>query len=129
VSLNKGFTVIVMIILIYPILIEYCLRTMAEICATCGLPKDICVCGEISKDQQRIRVRLETRKFGKAVTIIDGISDKDTDLGRLAQKMKAFCACGGTAKNGQILLQGDHRDKVHDYLLQAGYPEENLEVT
>ena len=102
---------------------------MAEICATCGLPKDICVCSEISKDQQRIHVRLETRKFGKAVTIIDGINDKDTDLGRLAQKMKAYCACGGTAKNGQILLQGDHRDKVHTFLLQAGYPEENLEVT
>jgi len=102
---------------------------MAEICPTCGLPLDICVCGEISKEQQRIRVRLETRKFGKAVTIIDGINDKDTDLGRLAQKMKTYCACGGTAKNGQILLQGDHRDKIHEFLThQMGYPEDNIEV-
>ena len=102
---------------------------MAEICSTCGLPKDICVCGEISKEQQRIKVRLETRKFGRAVTIIDGIDSKETDMGRLAQKMKSFCACGGTAKNGQIILQGDHRDRVADFLADSlGYPKDNIEV-
>ena len=101
---------------------------MAEICPTCGLPEDICVCEEISKEQQRIRVRLETRKWGRAVTIIDGINDKDADLSRLAQKLKAYCACGGTAKNNEILLQGDHREKVRSYLIQLGYPEENVEV-
>jgi translation initiation factor 1 len=101
---------------------------MAEICPTCGLPRDICVCGEISKEQQRIRVRMETRKWRKAVTIVNGIDDKDTDLGRLAQKLKAFCACGGTAKNSEIILQGDHREKVKSYLIQIGYPELNIEV-
>jgi len=102
---------------------------MAEICSTCGLPKDICVCSEISKEQQRIKVRLETRKFGRAVTIIDGIDSKETDMGRLAQKMKSFCACGGTAKNGQIILQGDHRDRVADFLADSlGYPKDNIEV-
>jgi translation initiation factor 1 (eIF-1/SUI1) len=49
---------------------------MAEVCSTCGLPKDLCVCGEIEKEQQRIRIRLETRKFGKATTIIDGMDDQ-----------------------------------------------------
>jgi len=101
---------------------------MAEICPICGLPRDICVCGEISKEQQRIRVRLETRKFSRSVTIIDGINDKDIDLGRLAQKLKTFCACGGTAKNNQIILQGDHREKVQAYLIGLGYPEENVEI-
>jgi translation initiation factor 1 len=101
---------------------------MAEICPTCGLPKDICVCGEISKEQQRIRVRLETRKWGRAVTIIEGIDDKDTNLGELAKKLKTFCACGGTAKNNQVILQGDHRDKVQSYLVQRGYPEENVQL-
>ncbi|MDH5783148.1 MAG: translation initiation factor [Candidatus Bathyarchaeota archaeon] len=104
------------------------MRTMAEICSICGLPRDICVCSEISKEQQRIKVRLETRKWRRAVTIIDGINDKDTDLGRLAQKMKTFCACGGTAKNSQIILQGDHRQKVYSYLLQMGYRKENIEL-
>ena len=101
---------------------------MAEICPVCGLPIDICVCGEISKEQQKIRVRLETRKFRKSMTIIDGIDDKDVDLGRLAQKMKTFCACGGTAKNGQIMLQGDQREKAYNLLIQLGYPEMNVEV-
>jgi len=101
---------------------------MAEICSKCGLPTDICVCEEISKEQQRIRVRLETRKWGRAVTIIDGINDKDADLSRLAQKLKTYCACGGTAKNNEILLQGDHREKVRSYLIRLGYPEENVEV-
>jgi len=101
---------------------------MAEICPICGLPKDICVCGEISKEQQKIRVRKETRKFRKAITIIEGLNDKEVDLGRLAQKMKAFCACGGTAKNGFIMLQGDQREKAHAFLLQLGYPQNNVEV-
>ncbi len=62
------------------------------------------------------------------MTLIEGIDEKDTDLSRLAQRMKAFCACGGTAKNSQILLQGDHRERVHEFLLQIGYPEGNIEV-
>jgi len=101
---------------------------MVEICPICGLPKDICACGELSKEQQKIRVRLETRKFHRVMTVIDGINDKDVNLSRLAQKMKTFCACGGTAKNGQIMLQGDQRDKAHYFLIQMGYPEENIEV-
>jgi translation initiation factor 1 len=100
---------------------------MAEVCPRCGLPKDLCVCGEIEKEQQRIRIRLETRKFGRPTTIIDGIDDKNTDLSSMAQKLKAYCACGGTSKNGQIMLQGDHRDKVREFLIKAGYPEENIE--
>ncbi|UCG45608.1 MAG: translation initiation factor [Candidatus Bathyarchaeota archaeon] len=101
---------------------------MAEICPVCGLPQDICVCREITKEQQRIRIRLEFRKWRRAVTIIDGIDGKSTDLGRLAQKLKAFCACGGTAKHSEILLQGDHRKKVQSYLVQLGYLEENIEL-
>ncbi len=106
----------------------YNLSTMAEICAICGLPKDLCVCSEIGKEQQRIRIRLETRKWGKASTIVDGLDNKDTNLPSLAQKLKNFCACGGTAKNGQIMLQGDHRERVRSYLMRMGYPEENIEL-
>jgi translation initiation factor 1 len=101
---------------------------MVEICPICGLPKDICVCGEISKEQQKIMVHTETRKFRRAITVIQGLDNKETNLRRLAQKMKNFCACGGTAKNGQILLQGDQREKANTFLIQAGYPKENIEV-
>ncbi len=104
------------------------LSIMAEICSTCGLPKDLCACVEIEKEQQRIRIRLETRKFGKPTTIVDGIDDKSTDLGGMAKKLKNHCACGGTAKNGQVMLQGDHRDRVREFLVNLGYPEENIEL-
>ena len=104
------------------------LSIMGEICPTCGLPKDLCACSAIGKEQQRIRVRLETRKFGRPSTIVDGLNDKNTNLAELAQKLKNFCACGGTAKNGQIMLQGDHRDRVRKYLVDLGYPEENIQL-
>lgn len=104
------------------------LSIMAEICPTCGLPKDLCACREIEKEQQRIRIRLETRKFGKPTTIVNGVDDKSTDLGEMAKKLKNFCACGGTAKNGLIILQGDHRDRVKKYLVDLGYPEGNIEL-
>ena len=102
---------------------------MAEVCTTCGLPKDLCVCGEIEKEQQRIRIRLETRKFGRPTTIVDGLDDKNSNLSGIAQKLKTFCACGGTSKNGMIMLQGDHRERVHEFLIKSGYPQENIEVT
>ena len=104
------------------------LRFMAEVCSTCGLPKDLCVCGEIEKEQQRIRIRRETRKFGKAATIIDGMDDKNANLQDLAQKLKTYCACGGTSKNGEIILQGDHRDRVKEFLIKIGYPQDNIEL-
>ena len=101
---------------------------MAEICEVCGLPTDLCVCNEISKDQQRIRVRLERRKWNKPVTVIEGLEAKSVDLGIIAKQLKSFCACGGTAKNGQILLQGDHRDKIADRLISLGFSGTNIEV-
>ncbi|MEM2335267.1 MAG: translation initiation factor [Candidatus Bathyarchaeia archaeon] len=103
-------------------------KVMADICPICGLPRDICICGEISKEQQKIKIRLETRKFKRTITLIEGLNSKEVDLGRLAQKMKSFCACGGTAKNGQIMLQGDQREKAYQFLIQIGYPKENIEV-
>lgn len=101
---------------------------MADICSVCGLPRDLCVCGEISKEQQRITVRLETRKWGRPMTIIEGIDPKTIELSRLAQKLKSICACGGTAKNGQIQLQGDQRMRAKKALVQLGFPESNIEV-
>ena len=101
---------------------------MAEVCSVCGLPQDLCVCGTISMEQQSIKVKLEKRKWGKDATVIDGLNPKSVDLGKLATTLKSICACGGTAKNNMIILQGDHRDKVRIYLIQQGYPEENVEI-
>jgi len=101
---------------------------MAEICPVCGLPKDLCVCEEMSKEQQRIRIRIENRKWGKKYTVIDGIDSKEMRLDKLASTLKHKCACGGTAKNNQILLMGDHRETVRKMLVSLGFPEGNIEV-
>lgn len=101
---------------------------MAEICPVCGLPMELCVCEEMSKEQQRIRIRVENRKWGKKYTVIDGIDSREVKLSKLAATLKSKCACGGTAKNDQILLQGDHRDVVKDFLVELGFPDENIEV-
>jgi len=101
---------------------------MAEICPVCGLPKELCVCEEMSKEQQRIRIRIENKRWGKKYTVIDGIDSKDVKLNKLASQLKAKCACGGTAKNEQIMLQGDHREVVREVLINLGFPEENIEI-
>jgi len=101
---------------------------MPEICPVCGLPKELCICEEMSKEQQRIKIRLERRKWGKKYTVLDGINSKEMKLNKLATTLKAKCACGGTAKNNQILLQGDHREIVRDTLIDMGFPSENIEV-
>ncbi len=100
---------------------------MAEICSKCGLPQDLCVCETIAKEQQKIEVKMERRKFGKRYTIINGIK-KGVDLSELAKKLKNKFACGGTAKAGQIELQGDHRNRMKAALVEIGFPEESIEI-
>ena len=102
---------------------------MAKICPKCGLPIDLCVCETISKEQQKIKVHLETRKWRRAVTVIEGMNDRNFDIDGLAKKLKTVCACGGTTKSRMIILQGDHRDKTKQLLLELGFPNENIEVT
>jgi len=82
----------------------------------------------MSKEAQRIRIRIELRKWGKKYTVVDGIDSKEVRLGKLAATLKSKCACGGSAKNDQILLQGDHREIVKNVLVGMGFPLENIEV-
>jgi translation initiation factor 1 len=107
---------------------EFQASRMADVCSTCGLPKDLCVCGTISMEQQTVKVRMEMRKWGKPATIVEGIDGKSVSLADLATKLKTYCACGGTSKNNSIILQGDHRDKVKKVLVGYGFPEASIEL-
>ena len=89
---------------------------MAVICKKCGLPDDLCACGELDKEDTRIVVRLETRRFSKTTTMIEGIDPKLSDIQRIVKELKSRFACGGTAKDGFIMLQGDHKEDVKDIL-------------
>ncbi|MBI4153981.1 translation initiation factor [Candidatus Woesearchaeota archaeon] len=101
---------------------------MSNVCQKCGLPLDLCMCEEIAKEDQKIIIKLEKRRFGKMITTIEGIKDKSIDLKELTKKLKSKLACGGTMKNGLIELQGNHVGMVKRYLLELGFPAETLQT-
>ncbi|MFH2019817.1 MAG: translation initiation factor [archaeon] len=101
---------------------------MSEICAVCGLPKELCVCESIAKESQDITISLIKKKFGKLNTLVEGIDTKQIDLKDLAKKLKNAFACGGTTKQGKIELQGDHKHKVKVELMKLGFPEETIKM-
>ncbi|MCJ7490056.1 MAG: stress response translation initiation inhibitor YciH [Thermoplasmata archaeon] len=94
---------------------------MAGICSVCGLPEELCICEQIAKEQQQIRITTDTRRYGKVVTVVDGIDSGDIDMEELARKLKTKCAAGGTYKDSKIELQGDHKKKVKETLEELGF--------
>jgi translation initiation factor 1 len=100
---------------------------MEEICPTCGLPKNLCVCGQIAKEQQKIKIRTARKRFRKVVTVITGFDDEKTAK-ELGKTLKRKLACGGTAKNKEIELQGEHTKKVKELLIAEGYKEELIDA-
>lgn len=101
---------------------------MSDICETCGLPKDLCVCEIIAKETQKIEIGIDKKKFGKKYTVISGIDQKEINLKELTKKLKERLACGGTAKGGAIELQGDHKHQVRDILINMGFAPETIIV-
>lgn len=100
---------------------------MSEICSKCGLPKELCVCQEIAKEAQKIKISVEKKKFKKLVTLIEGF-DSGTDFKSLVKELKHKLACGGTSKDGYIVLQGDHRDRAKELLVKLNYSEDQINV-
>jgi translation initiation factor 1 len=73
---------------------------MSEICPKCGLPKELCVCEDIAREQQKIEITVDKRRYGKMMTIVEGINPNELDIDSLITKLKKKCASGGTIKDG-----------------------------
>lgn len=72
--------------------------------------------------EQKLLVRMETKhRGGKVVTLVEGFSGSQTDREELTKKLKNHCGTGGSAKDGEILIQGDHREKLLQWLIKNGF--------
>jgi translation initiation factor 1 len=72
--------------------------------------------------KQSLRVVLDSKlKAGKKATLVTGFIGSDAELAVLAKKLKNFCAAGGSSADGIILVQGDFRQKIYDWLVKEGY--------
>lgn len=97
-------------------------------CPKCGMLKDLCVCEVLDKEgTSKIKVYVTKKKFKKLITVIEGI-DKP-QLQQTAKELKNKLACGGTSKEGIIILQGNHKNKVAGILKKLGYPEDSIEIS
>lgn len=76
----------------------------------------------LPKDKQRLRITLDKRnRGGKVVTLVSGFRGTGNDLAALGKLLKTCCGVGGSTKDGEIIIQGDWRQKVADILTKEGY--------
>ena len=75
----------------------------------------------VSNSDQDLRIWLENKPGGKKATIVRGFNGSKIELKQLGQKLRSLCHVGGTTKKGEIMVQGNVREQVYDYLINNGY--------
>lgn len=101
---------------------------MDNICPKCSLPKELCICEQISKEETVIKVKIQKRRYGRKVTVIEGLDASEVNLTDLLSKLKSANACGGTVKRNNLELQGDHRRQIRKLLIKWGFPADNIVI-
>ena len=97
-----------------------------EIDPKTGLPVQAIEWEDLAKGSQKIRVTTDKKRYGKIVTIVSGF-DKGIDVKKTAKELKNVLACGGTFRDNEIELQGDHTKKVKQALVKLGFDESSIE--
>jgi len=100
---------------------------MPEIDPITGLPKELGAWDNIAKESQKIKIKIIKKKFGKKYTVITGINQHEVNIKDVAKKLKTKFACGGTAKDGMIELQGDHSRDLRKELITIGFAPDSIE--
>ncbi|MGI9428102.1 MAG: translation initiation factor [Bythopirellula sp.] len=100
-------------------------------CERCGALEQTCECppaqpaqpaqGQTAPQTQTAKIVVEKRKRGKQVSVVRGLAAHDNDLPALLTQLKTHCGAGGTLKDDQIEIQGDHRQRMEKLLAQIGY--------
>ena len=75
----------------------------------------------LAPEKQNLKIWLDRLKGGRVATVVRGFVGSEEDLSQLGKELKKSCGVGGTAKDGEIIIQGDHRDRVLELLAKAGY--------
>ncbi len=101
---------------------------MVEFDPITGLPKELSAWDNIAKENQKIKVFIIKKKFGKQYTVIEGINSSEIDIKKVTKKLKNKFACGGTVKKEIIELQGNHLSLAKEALVEFGFTPETIEV-
>jgi len=100
-----------------------------EICDLCGLPKELCVCSDLSADEQEVVISNQTRKWGKVVTLISFKGKIDANLDDLLTKAKKKLGAGGTLRGSNTIeIRGDHRFRIKKFLIEQGYDKNKIRI-
>jgi translation initiation factor 1 len=92
-----------------------------DLSSIAGLPEELGIDRDLEQSHQRLSVYVDTRRYGKAVTVVSGFDLSESDLRDVASRLKRKLACGGTVDEDEIELQGDHSGRVGDLLREMGY--------
>ncbi len=95
-------------------------------CEECGELEEACTCPppeplRIPPSQQRVKISIEKRKRGKRVTIVSGLPAEGNDLPKLLTRLKSHCGAGGTLRDEQLEIQGEHQKRIRDWFAAQGY--------
>jgi translation initiation factor 1 len=95
-------------------------------CERCGKLEEACTCPPPPKvltppEKQTTRLAVEKRKKGKVVTVVRGLPAEENDLPGLLAQLKAACGAGGTIKDDELEIQGDHLERLRGLLGEVGY--------
>lgn len=102
-------------------------RTLVVVDDITGLPDDLDldIEGDLARTESVLRVHVESRRYGKPMTVVEGFDDTAVDLKSLASGLKRQLGAGGTVEKSRIEIQGDHRQRLPDLLRKEGFAVES----
>ena len=103
-----------------------------ETCSVCGLPQELCVCGDVEKTSSVIEIKSERRKYGKIWVVVTGIEADTAELKDILKKIKNKLACAGTIKGKSIEILYGRNERTKEFvnvLVELGFNRDSIHVS